>query len=409
MKIYKKSINGQIKIPASKSIAQRAIAAATLANGLSVLNNISFCDDTIAATNIAKSLGAKIKQKNSSLLVSGNFNLLNDSLFVNESGLSTRMFLPIAALLGKNFYITGTGTILKRPMKNLVIAMKNFDVCVKTSNGFLPLKISGKLKHSIANIDASDTSQLLTGLLMALPLTSDKSELYVSNLKSKPYIDLTISILNKFGIQIENSDYQKFVIEPQKYIPSELELEGDWSNAAFWFAAAAIAGNIKILNLNPKSKQADIAILKALNLANVDVEYKNNAFIVQKSKIKNFDFDASDCPDLFPPLAILAAFANGTSKIKGVYRLLHKESNRAKAIVSQFSKLNIPCKIDNDYLIISGVKNVPSAKLNSFGDHRMAMTAAILALKSADFIDIENHNCVSKSYPLFFDHLKSIS
>ncbi len=400
-------LKGEVIVPSSKSAAQRAIAAACLAKGRSVLHNISYSDDVNIAIGLAESLGARVDRLNSSLVINGNFSLKNNVLFVGESGLSTRMFVALAALQGREFIVGGKGTIVNRPMTVFERILPAFGLEVETTGGFLPLRISGKLKPANVLMDASDTSQILTGLLMALPLSGGRSVLRVENLKSRPYIDLTLDIMEHFGVSIENYSYRRFVVDRQKYVPADLFIEGDWSGAAFWFVAAAISGDILIKGLDKNSKQADKAIIDVMKSSGVDVRCLHNGYRVRKSRIKPFVFDATDSPDLFPALAVLAANANGISKIKGVHRLAHKESNRARAIVENFVSLGIKCVIDDDFLIIEGGQKIGSGIFRTYSDHRMAMAGAVLSLTSGE-LEIDDKKCVSKSYPGFFEQFEKL-
>ncbi len=405
----KKEIKGTVVVPSSKSIAQRAIAIATLTNGRTILKNVSFSDDVLSAVNIAKTLGTKVFRKDDKLIINADFKILNNILYTGESGLATRMFLPVASLSGENFTIKGKGTLLNRDFKNLEEKLLPFGINVKTNDGKLPLQVSGKLHASSAVLDASDTSQLLTGLLISLPLTDKDSVLNVSNLTSRPYVDLTIDMMQKFGVSVKNNDYKEFFIPSTKYKPTEIKLEGDWSSAAYWFVAAAIAGEVKILGLTFHTKQADKSIIEVLWNAEVDMILNQNYFYITKSEVQAFEFDASDCPDLFPALAVLAAAAEGISRIKGLSRLKNKETDRSKAIVTEFSKCGVKIFTDGDYLIIDGgLENLKFCKFKTYNDHRMAMAAAILALVNPHGIEIDNPACVSKSYPLFFEHYASL-
>jgi len=401
---------GKIVVPASKSVAQRAIAAAVLSEGMSVLKNISFSDDVKVALRLAETLGAKISIQNSTVEIEPNFHLKKNRLEVGEAGLSTRMFLPIAALIGQEFHVVGEGSILKRKMDFLAESMLQLGVNIQSENGFLPFVVNGKLTLSEdITIDASESSQLLTGILMALPKIGKKLALKVENLKSKPYIDLTLDVLAKFGVEIENEDYKLFKISPSKYQATEIDLEGDWSGASFWFVAASIAGNIEISGLLDDSKQADRAILEVLRLAKANFSYENGVYLVKKSKLKAFQFDATDCPDLFPPLAALAVACDGISRISGVHRLANKESNRAVALVKELSKMEVSITIENDDLLIEGSRNLMATQFNSYNDHRMAMTGAVLSLLCEDEVEITDYQCVNKSYPEFFDDFKKLS
>lgn len=406
--IKRAEIKGTVKVPSSKSEIQRAIAAATLVKGQSIIRNVTFSDDVLVAIELSKNLGSEIQVFKNQIVINGDLHLKTEVLNANESGLSTRLFLPIASLTGKNFTITGKGTLLKRKMDSVAKNLYPFGVNVETNNGYLPFEVKGKLNAGNVTIDASETSQLLSGLLMALPLTKAKSTLQVSNLKSKPYIDLTLDIMQNFGVKVQRKDYKEFTIEAQQYLPTDISLKGDWSGGAFWFVAAAIAGDLTIKGLDPHSKQADKAILEVMKLAGVDFINNGQEFIVRKSHIKSFEFDATDCPDLFPPLAVLAANADGISKIKGVSRLKAKESDRAMAIKTEFQKQGIEVRIDGDYMFISGSQNIKGGRFETYKDHRMAMCGAVLALNAENNLILSNIECVSKSYPDFFDELERL-
>ena len=391
-----------INIPPSKSIAQRAVAAALLADGTSVIENFPYCNDATAALHLSKDLGAKITSKNELLHIYGGLNVSNITLHAEESALALRMFAPIAALSGKEITFTGKGTLLNRPVEMIINALKQGGVQCTDNNGTLPLTLSGKLKNGHFHLDGAITSQVVSGLLMALPVVNGDSVVVVENLKSKPYIDITIEVLESFGINIENVDYHTFNIQGnQKYIPCRYAIEGDWSCAAFWLVAGAIYGDISVNGLNPNSKQADRAILKALKKANGIVEQREGVFISKKSKITPFVFDVSDAPDLLPVLTLLAANAVGISTIYGVERLAHKESDRIAVLIQQFAKTGISITQHNDVLEVTG-DVIHSANINPHNDHRIAMTFAIASLGTNSAISIQNPECVEKSYPDFW-------
>jgi 3-phosphoshikimate 1-carboxyvinyltransferase len=394
-----------ITSPSSKSITQRAIAAASLTNGKSVILNPAFCKDTEAALRIAHTLGATVEQEKHRFTIQGSRNFSSNSVNVGESGLALRMFAPIAAISDKSLIMTGEGSLLHRPVDMIADALTQGGIHCSTNNGFLPLSISGKLHNGIFRIDASVTSQLLTGLLMALPLLDGTSIVMVDNLKSKPYIDMTIELLERFGIDIQNEDDKIFTIKGnQTYQSCEVIVEGDWSGAAFWMVAGAIYHDVCISGLNAHSKQADRMILDALECAHCCVLYENNNFISRKSTVSPFSFDATNCPDLIPALTLLAACAKGVSHISGALRLQYKESDRAAVLISEFKKLGISITQQDDILSITGGV-IKGGAIDSYNDHRIAMTFAIASLISESAIAIKNPECVNKSYPDFFQHL----
>ncbi len=406
--IVPSKVAGEINAPPSKSMTQRAIAAALLADGVTIVLNPSGCDDSLDAINIATALGSEIHSDGKNLKIRGSGKLKGRILNCGESGLAIRMFSAIAALNDEEITLTGKGSLTKRPMSMIEEALRQLGVKCSSRDGFLPLTVQGPLKAGKCEIDGSVSSQLLTGLLMALPVLEKDSEIYVRNLKSKPYIDMTLQVLDKFGITVQNNNYRLFTIKGnQKYIPSEFTVEGDWSGGALLLAAGAINGELTVHGLHPDSRQSDKAILTVLDLAGAQMSIKENSVSVLKSKMRSFDFDATESPDLFPPLVALAAYCMGTSSIKGVSRLVHKESNRANALKEEFRKMNIKVDLEEDTMLITGGE-VSGAHIDSHNDHRIAMAAAVAALRASDRVIITDPQCVTKSYPSFFDDLKQI-
>ena len=394
----------KIQAPASKSYLQRALAVSALAGGNTVLTNVSWCADSLSAKKIINKLGAITTEQNNTLEIQSSPLKFGDkNFFAGESGLSLRMFSPILALSDEEISFTGEGTLLKRPVKLIEEALSQLGVKVISNSGFLPLKIKGKIKAGKITIDGSLSSQLLSGLLITLPLLDADSEILVHNLKSRPYIDMTLAIIKDFGVNIENIDYKKFTIKgKQKYKARTYNIEGDWSGASFLLVYGAVKNAIEVNNLNPHSLQADKAILDVLQKAGANVHIKTNSIIITPGKLKAFEFDASHCPDLFPPLVALATQCEGISKIKGVFRLLHKESNRAMVIKQELSKLGIEIEINKDIMFIKQ-SQLKSGVINSHNDHRIAMLGGILNLFSKEKISVENKQAVNKSYPGFFD------
>jgi 3-phosphoshikimate 1-carboxyvinyltransferase len=330
------------------------------------------------------------------------------SLHCGESGLALRMFAPIASLLNPYVSITGEGSLAGRPVNMIADALSQLGVSVVTNGGFLPMKLTGIISGRKALVDGSSGSQLLTGLLMAMPLLDSDSEINVENLKSKPYISLTLQLLADFGISIENHDFKRFFIPgSQSYRAHEYTVEGDWSGAAFLLVAGAIAGEVTISNLNCESKQADLAIMQALSDAGCTLTKSGAGLNISRSELRAFTFDATDCPDLFPPLAALASYCSGVSRIKGVSRLAHKESNRAGAITEVLGALNINARVDGDEMYIEGGE-VKGTVVSSHNDHRIAMMAAVMALGGRGEVTVTGAEAVDKSFPDFFDVLTGL-
>ncbi len=414
--IYPSELIGKAAAPGSKSAAQRMIACSLLAQGESTIVNFPMNNDCQAALNMAQSLGAVVSVKGEDISIRGGYphafrsGIRNpkSKLQCGESGLAARMFTSIAALSDQKFSIEGEGSLLNRTVSDFETILPEFGVSIITNNGHLPLTVEGPMKGAEMTLDASVSSQFLSGLLMALPRVGEGSVIHVKNLKSKPYIELTLQIQQMFGVKIKTQGLSHFMIEPAQYIAQKLQVPGDWSGAAFLLVAAALCSDsgIEITNLQTSSAQADRAILQALELAGVEIKKTGDGVFIKTAQIGAFDFDANDCPDLFPPLAVLAAFANGVSTIHGVKRLTHKESDRAKALQLEFAKANIRILIRDDEMKIYPAP-VRRAIINSHNDHRIAMAAAILGV-AGDRITIRGAEAVNKSFPQFFEVLKSL-
>lgn len=414
MKIISPSrVEGTITAPPSKSGMIRALAASLLANGVSEILNPSFCDDAIASLGIADAFGADITINTNRIMVNGyggpgNKKIRRNIVNCRESGLCMRMFTPIAGLTKEKIILGGVGSLMKRPM-HVDRVMRALGARCETDNGFAPIRIQGKMSGGRFTYDGTEGSQFLTGLLMALPLCSSDSDIEVLNLKSKPYVDMTAELLKKFGVSVlhDNAMHHFFVKGNQHYKPCVYTVEGDWSGASFMLVAGAIGGSISIKGLHGLSFQADRAILNALEEAGAMIEVDENFISVRQENLNAFQFDATECPDLFPPLVALAAHCEGKSSIYGAQRLIHKESNRALALVTEFAKLGVTMGLYNDRIDVKGAQ-VGGALINSHNDHRIAMACAVAAINGTDKILIDRPACVFKSYPKFFEDLDSV-
>jgi 3-phosphoshikimate 1-carboxyvinyltransferase len=406
------SINGIITPPSSKSYAQRAIALALLAEGRTVLRNIEFCKDTRSALKCIETLGAKVEFiDESTIAIDGGLNPKSNTLYVGESGLATRLFTPIASLNRSPITIQGEGTLLYRPMTMMVDPLRQLGVTVRDGGGYLPIEVQGPIHGGEITVDGSISSQFITGLLLALPLAEEDTTLHVTSPVSTPYIDMTIDTARRFGIEImqNEGDYTQFFIEGnQKYIPTDLAIEGDWSGASTLLVAGAIAGEVTVKNISTLSKQADTAICRALERAGAGLIIEQDSITVSKRDLRAFEFDATNSPDLFPALAALAAAAEGESVIIGTERLRHKESDRAETIRSEYEKLGIEVDISDENIMKIRGGEIRPATVFSHNDHRIAMSLAVSALRCKGEVRIENAECVEKSYPTFFEDLESI-
>lgn len=328
---------GVIAIPPSKSYMQRAMAIASLAKGISHISNASLSKDGLASMDIIRNLGCSVEDVNGIIKIQKLTAPTGLPLDAGESGTSLRLFASLAALHNEELCITGSGSLKTRPMHMIHEGLNNAGAWTSGNGDYIPIKIKGPLQGGKFSIDGSETSQVLTGLLITLPLLNNDSEITVSHLSSRPYIDISLDIMESFGVQVSHQDYKTFKIKgSQKYEACHYEVEGDWSGASFHVVGAAISGRASLTKINPKSVQADIAILEIAEKAGAIIKIENDIVHIQKNQLNAFNFDATDCPDLFPPIVALAANCKGVSKIKGVERLTHKESDRFTTLKEEF-------------------------------------------------------------------------
>jgi 3-phosphoshikimate 1-carboxyvinyltransferase len=413
--VFPSRLNGSILSNASKSAMQRACAAALICGGKSIIHNPGISNDDRAAMDIIQKLGAVISFNDQGNLIieSRGVNPANNTIDCGESGLSIRMFTPLAALSSDEITITGSGSLSSRPMDFFDEILPRLGVSVTSSNGKLPLKVKGPVKPSDIEIDGSLSSQFLTGLLMCYSVSGASDvRITVNNLKSKPYIDLTLDVMKKFGMQVpDNREYKEFYFSPDnKSSLSHNEVrsftvEGDWSGAAFLLVAGAISGSVQVHGLDLHSTQADRAIMLALQEAGARISYYADHLEISQSKLKAFSFDATECPDLFPPLVALAAYCEGETMLVGTNRLTHKESNRAITLQETFGRLGIEIELKDNVMLIQGGNPLRGGKVHSHHDHRIAMAAAVAALRAEGPIEIEHAEAINKSYPEFYNDL----
>lgn len=390
IRIQPSQLSGKLDIPSSKSYAHRALICAALAEGTSEIEGISFSKDIEATISAMSALGAEISaDNNGKVVVKGTSGAPKGNIIdCNESGSTLRFLIPIAAALNADAEFQGRGRLPERPIDIFTRELGKKGSSF-TNNGKLPFVLSGLLQSGIYEIEGNVSSQFVTGLLFALPLLDGDSVIKItSKLESKPYVDITIECLRKFGIEIIENENEYFIKGSQKYKPCNLTVEGDYSQAAFFFVANYLGGKININNLNPDSVQGDKRIIDIIN----EMCYSENGFRA----------DCSDIPDLVPILAVLASFGKGESVIYNAERLRIKESDRLQAISDTINKLGGSLKVTDDGLIITPVNTLHGGTVESFGDHRIVMSAAIAAMKSDGDIIIKGAEAVEKSYPDFF-------
>ena len=413
-------IKGNLVAPASKSMMQRACAAALLHKGTTTLLNYGKSNDDKAALQILQDLGADVIYiDNHKLQISSqgltSFTIANLHINCGESGLAVRMFTPLLALLSLPFTVSGLGSLLQRPMNFFDEILPLLDVEINSNGGKLPLRIKGPLQPKNITIDGAMSSQFLTGLLFAYA-ASQASNVTITcqQLNSKPYIDLTMKVMAGFGMKVPvNRGYREFEFSENSAAAPQIPVSGyiiesDWSSASFLMVAGAIAGSVSIEGLDVFTTQADKKILEALQDCGCRLSIQIDRIEVSKQSLKPFHFDATDCPDLFPPLVALAAYCQGTSVIEGVQRLVHKESNRAITLQEQFAKLGIEISLQDNNMIIIGGTGIQAAIVDSCHDHRIAMACAVAALGADGAVTIKHAEAVNKSYPHFFTDFKSL-
>ena len=438
------------EVPCSKSFAQRAIIAAALASGVSHLRGYTPCGDNEAAIRVAENLGAKVERNGGELTITGIAAGLEalqgvQTLHVGESGLLTRMMIPVMAqLCPSKVEFTGEKTLLERPLTGAREVMEALGATIASSgtNGNdegasdpvrVPLTVKGPLTATRAEISGKHGSQIISGLLMALPFSQKNTSLIVREPKSIPYMFITVEVLKKFGIKIGNDmlggrDFIEsggdwslcteivFKVKGgQRFEAADIDLERDWSAAANFLVAGAIFGKVEMDGLDTTSLQADLSIMDILMDAGASLSQLDGdkgTITVQRAPLKAFAVDASNCPDLFPIISVLAAFCQGTSRIAGVGRLANKESDRAKAIVEMLTQMGVKASVEGDELVVEGHSLaqrllaqglLKGGEYTSHHDHRMVMALKVASLGADGPISIDDEVCVEKSFPDFLE------
>lgn len=400
---------------------QRACAAALLHDGKTIIDHPGYSNDDRAAIELIQQMGAVVKMDEGKLvIISKGVKPVGNQVNCGESGLGIRMFAPIISLSEKEITINGEGSLLKRPMDFFDEVLPKLGVAIISNAGKLPLKVTGPLQPRTIEIDGSLSSQFLTGLIMAYSAAGATDvSIKVNNLKSRPYIDLTLDVMRKFGFNVPgNKNYEEFYFHSSLGEHSDVasstslrtyHVEGDWSGGAFLLVAGAIAGNIVVEGLDVSSTQADKAILTALQETGAVLSIQPNRIeIGPPKKLKPFHFDATESPDLFPPLVALASYCDGKSAIRGATRLTHKESDRAMTLQQEFVKMGVEIILQDDLMIIEGGNGVRASQVHSRHDHRIAMACAVVSLRANGETIIEEAQAINKSYPDFYSDMQRL-
>ena len=403
------AVEGSLPAPPSKSAMQRLVAAALLADGVTTIENPSRCQDSIATMEVAAALGARVDEGADRVTIEGGRLEPRGTLDCGESGLGLRMFTAIAALGREEVVLTGRGSLLARPVAMMEGPLVALGATCHTHDGMPPISVRGPMRGGHVEVDGSASSQFLSGLILALPRCETDSEIRVSGLRSTPYVRMTISVARQFGVKLTTSDaFSRISVRGgQSYRPTACRVEGDYSSAAFLLVAGALAGRVTVTGLDAGSLQADLAILEALRRAGAQVEVAGDAVTVERRDLLAFAFDATDCPDLFPPIAALACHCRGTTVITGAGRLRGKESDRAATLSAELGRMGAEVRVEGDRMAITK-GTWREATVDPHGDHRIAMACATAALAATKGVGISNPECVRKSYPGFFDDLAAL-
>ena len=408
-------LSGTVKAPPSKSFAHRAIISAFLSGGECKINNLCLSEDILATLDCIESLGGKAlydSKKKSAVITTDKKPLPKKiRLSCRESGSTLRFFIPIALCFSEDIEFEGKGKLMERPLTPFFDIFDTLGISHKYKNGVLSIK--GKLKSGDFLIDGSVSSQFITGLLFALPLLDGDSKIVIKgNLSSKAYIDITLGVLKKFGIKIENDDYKTFKIKGnQKYKSQSYTVEGDFSQAAFFLTLGAIGCNVTVSGLKENSLQGDKKILEIIEATGAKIEKVSPSRFkaINTPTMHGITVDADEIPDLVPILAVLFAFSKGESKIVNAARLRIKESDRLSAITTELKKMGADIEEGEDFIVIRGKQVLVGADTSSHNDHRIAMACAIAACRTEGTVTIDGaKKAVKKSYPDFFEDYKKL-
>lgn len=404
LKINPKKLQGEVKIPPSKSMAHRAIICAGLSREESLITNLDYSEDILATISAMEKLGAQVERGVDYVRVrGGNLKALKGaSIDCKESGSTLRFMIPLFLVEENEVCFVGKGNLGKRPLTSYYEIFQQQKIKYDSEEGVLNLKISGKLKAGKFNLPGNVSSQFISGLLFTLPLLEGDSVVNITTeLESKGYIDLTLSMLKNFGVIIHNKNYEKFIIKGnQEYKGFNYEVEGDYSQAAFYLCASALGNEVVSKGLIEDSLQGDKEILSILEKMGCTI---TEGLYAKADRLKGTIIDASQCPDIIPVVTVVAALSEGTTKIINAGRLRIKECDRLKAITTELNKLGAKVFEGKDYIEVEGVSTFKGGVIvDSWEDHRIAMSLAIASTRCIEPIILKNPQCVKKSYPGFW-------
>jgi 3-phosphoshikimate 1-carboxyvinyltransferase len=414
-------INGEVNLPGSKSLSNRALLLAALAKGTTKITNLLESDDTRHMLNALKQLGIEytLSDDRTECIVVGNAGPINtesfEELFLGNAGTAMRPLCAALCLGEGSYLLTGEPRMKERPIGHLVDALRQAGANINyiETEGYPPVQIdANELSGGNVEIEGAISSQFLTALLFAAPMAKDDMTIsIIGELVSKPYIDITIHIMKEFGVDVVNDNYEKFTIKGrQTYKAVEsFMVEGDASSASYFLAAAAIkGGTVKVTGIGKKTVQGDVAFADVLEKMGAKVEWGDDFISVTKDQLNAVDMDFNHIPDAAMTIATTALFAKGTTTLRNIYNWRVKETDRLFAMATELRKVGAEVEEGEDYLKITPPSQLNHAAIDTYDDHRIAMCFSLLALDPVS-VTINEPECTAKTFPTYFDVLESIS
>ncbi len=413
VRIYPSTASGTVKIPPSKSMAHRAIMCACLAEGRSIIHNVSYSDDIRATIGVMSQLGAEIRAEGDCLIIDGAGGVrgyTGGTLDCNESGSTLRFIIPIFSLTGEKVRFTGAKRLIERPQNVYKSIFSDRGLSFEQDEAGITVK--GRLSAGMYEVDGNVSSQFISGLMFTLPMLDGDSVIKIRPpFESASYVRLTASMLSKFGVHADISDPLEIRIHGgQRYIAADYQVEGDYSQLAFMAVLGALNGDVVCTGMNPLSMQGDRAVISVLEKAGADIKHLPYGFHIKRSRLEGKDIDLSDCPDLGPILTVLGMYASGATHIFNAGRLRIKESDRISAMEEELLKLGVDIKTgDCDIVIKGGTCYDGGVEVYGHNDHRVVMSLAVAATMCGSPVVINGAEAVNKSYPGFFDDLAGLN
>jgi 3-phosphoshikimate 1-carboxyvinyltransferase len=408
--VSKSKVTGMVIAPASKSYTIRGLVSSALAKGESEIRYPLSSDDTEVALSVLRDIGVKItREKDSWRIIGGNFHKPQQDLGCSDSAATLRFMMAICSLVPGECRLTAGSSLARRPVKPLVQALKQLGVDVSAQGEVAPVTVrGGQLKGGTAELAGNISSQFVSALLLIAPLAEEGMKIRLTTpLESKAYVMMTLDCLKKFGIKVKATpDLREFNIAPQSYQPTRYLVEGDWSSASYFLALGALSGPITVANLNPESLQGDRILLSLLKEMGALVDIDKSIVTVRKSGLSALKADLANSIDLLPTMAVLAAVAKGVSEFTGIGRARIKESNRVLAVREALERMGVAVREERDRLTVTGT-TPRGAVIDTKSDHRIAMAFGVLGTMTGKTV-INNAGCVAKTYPEFWDILRSI-